>query len=240
MLAKPQGFLLNGHTQPDSETKRDLGVTPPPPPLLSFSPSIPIWPSAAFIFFLPVQSECCAAAGIQPAKEGLYHADTTHSTPSAPHLPHPHTHPASAPSCSSSALCLSFPELINARASILQKIHFAVTAVLFVFSGLQDYRLYPGLQIYTGRPVSHWPSKACNLAQLFMVRGEPPLTRPAPLCFHDAGQPQRRPHLCLSPSLHGKHGTFSVSHNPITPLRPHGGAIRAARCTARVAVLSRL
>lgn len=65
------------------------------------------------------------------------------------------------------------------------------------FSGLQDYRLYPSLQIYTGRPVSHWPSKACNLAGLFMERGEHILP-PAPLCFHDAGQPQRPLHTCAS------------------------------------------
>ncbi|KAM7385807.1 hypothetical protein PAMP_001863 [Pampus punctatissimus] len=31
------------------------------------------------------------------------------------------------------------------------------------------------------------------------------------------------------PPLLGEHGTFSVSHNPITPRRPRGGAIRAAR-----------
>lgn len=45
-------------------------------------------------------------------------------------------------------------------------------------------------------------------------------------------------HLCLSPPLLGEHGTFSVSLNPITPPRPRGGAIRAARRPARGVVLS--
>lgn len=123
-----------------SQNLKPKGSGSQPSPLSSFSPSIPIWPSAAFIFFLPVQSECCAAAGIQPAKEGLYHADTT--TP-------PPTPPASSLSHSSSSPCLSFPKLINAQASILQKIHFAVTAVLFVFRAA-------GLQVISRPSDIHW------------------------------------------------------------------------------------
>lgn len=67
------------------------------------------------------------------------------------------------------------------------------------FSGMQDYRLSRPLDIqYTDRPVSHWPCKACNLAQLFMEQGE----HIHPSCsslLMVPGSCGGRSHLCLSP-----------------------------------------
>ncbi len=135
------------------------------------------------------------------------------------------------------SLSLSLTKLINTQASILQKRHFAVTAVLFVFWAA-------GLQVISRPPDIHWQTSVPLTLQSLQFsrviygarRTHPPRLLLSAFTMLDS---HRGPsHLCLSPPLLGEHGTFSVSHNPITPLRPRGGAIRAAWHPARGVVLS--
>lgn len=162
----------------------------------------------------------------QPRKESTTQTLTTNYkiTPTLPWL------------CSvSPTLCLS--KLINTPASILQKRHFAVTAVLFVFWAA-------GLQVISRPSDIHWQTSVRLTLQSLqfskvtygMRRTHPPCLLLSAFMMLDS---RRGPsHLRLSPPLLREQGTFSVSHNPITPLRPLGGAIRAARHRARGVVLS--
>lgn len=137
-------------------------------------------------------------------------------------------------------LCLPLSKLINVQASILQKRHFAVTAVLFVFWAA-------GLPVISRPSDIHWQTSVPLTLQSLQFsrviygarRTHPPCLLLSAFMMLDS---RRGPsHLCLSPPLLGEHGTFTfVSHNPITPLRPRGGAIRAAWRPPRGVVLSLL
>lgn len=203
--------------------------------LLHLPTPFPVWPSFAFIFLLRVQSECCVAAGTQPAKEGVYHSVTTLTT----NYKISTTLPQLSLTQSSFFLCLFLYKLINTQASILQKGHFAITAVLFVFWAA-------GLQVISRPPDIHWQTSVpLTLQSLQFSRVIYGARKTHPPClllsaFMMLDSRSGPSHLCLIPPLLGEHCTFSVSHNPITPLRPRGGAIRATRHPARGVVLSLL
>lgn len=132
--------MLNGesHTQPESETKGFWVSTLPPFLFLPFHPYL----TQCCFHLLPPSTKWMLCCCWDPASQGR-------TLPRRHYNPPPPTPPASSLSCSSSSPCLSFPKLINAQASILQKIHFAVTAVLFVFRAA-------GLQVISRPSDIHW------------------------------------------------------------------------------------
>lgn len=101
--------------------------------------------------------------------------------------------------------------------------HFAVTAVLFIFWAA-------GLQVISRTPDTSSVPLTLQSLQFSRViygarRAHPPCLPLSAFMMLDSCRGPS--HLCLSPPLRGEHGTFSVRHNPITPLRPCGEAIRA-------------
>lgn len=136
-----------------------------------------------------------------------------------------------------SLFCLTVSTLKNTKASILKKRHFAVTAVLFVFwaAGLQVLSRTPDIHWQTGVPLT---LQSLQFSRVIYGAGRthPPCLLLSAFMMLDS---RRGPlHWCLSPPLLGEHGTFSVRHNPITPLRPCGGAIRAVWPLPRGVALS--
>lgn len=170
----------------------------PPSPLTS------IWPCVAFIFFsLSTKWMLCyywdsGKWGCPLLRRWLQSIKWPHPTPPSPAWFSPSLSPFSSPL----ALC----KLVNTQASILPRRHFAITAVLFAFL---DCRITGCIQTHASGPASHWPSKACNFAGLFMEWGEHILP------------------TCSSLLLWIRESAEAQRSNPITPPRPCAGAIRA-------------